>query len=154
MENQPLQPNCQKSGVGTKSGGIDAACEFSTKMLRNLERAGFDTGLFRCVVRQITMDSTRQQSLGAIIIALSLALGQLPSLVPVVTEPAVSIFDRTFVILMLVGALSLFTLGISRLRNPEQFDDGSTEQEFRSIPVFIIAIGLVGIGALMFLIVS
>ena len=26
-------------GVGTKSGGIDAACEFSTQMLRNLERA-------------------------------------------------------------------------------------------------------------------
>ena len=25
--------------VGTKSGGIDAACEFSTQMLRNLERA-------------------------------------------------------------------------------------------------------------------
>ena len=26
-------------GVGTKSDGIDAACEFSTQMLRNLERA-------------------------------------------------------------------------------------------------------------------
>jgi hypothetical protein len=26
-------------GVGTKSGGIDAACEFSTQMLHNLERA-------------------------------------------------------------------------------------------------------------------
>lgn len=26
-------------GVGTKSGGIDAACEFSKQMLRNLERA-------------------------------------------------------------------------------------------------------------------
>ena len=26
-------------GVGTKSGGIDAACEFSIQMLRNLERA-------------------------------------------------------------------------------------------------------------------
>jgi hypothetical protein len=26
-------------GVGTKSAGIDAACEFSTRMLRNLERA-------------------------------------------------------------------------------------------------------------------
>jgi hypothetical protein len=26
-------------GVGTKSGGIDAACEFSTQMLRNLEHA-------------------------------------------------------------------------------------------------------------------
>jgi hypothetical protein len=26
-------------GVGTKSAGIDAACEFSTQMLRNLERA-------------------------------------------------------------------------------------------------------------------
>jgi hypothetical protein len=25
--------------VGTKSGGIDAACEFSNQMLRNLERA-------------------------------------------------------------------------------------------------------------------
>jgi hypothetical protein len=25
--------------VGTKSAGIDAACEFSTQMLRNLERA-------------------------------------------------------------------------------------------------------------------
>jgi hypothetical protein len=26
-------------GVGTKSAGIDAACQFSTQMLRNLERA-------------------------------------------------------------------------------------------------------------------
>ena len=26
-------------GVGTKSGGIDAACGFSNQMLRNLERA-------------------------------------------------------------------------------------------------------------------
>jgi hypothetical protein len=26
-------------GVGTKSAGIDAACEFSTQILRNLERA-------------------------------------------------------------------------------------------------------------------
>jgi hypothetical protein len=25
-------------GVATKSGGIDAACQFSTQMLRNLER--------------------------------------------------------------------------------------------------------------------
>jgi hypothetical protein len=29
----------KRFGVGTKSGGIDAACEFSTQMLRNLERA-------------------------------------------------------------------------------------------------------------------
>lgn len=28
----------ERFGVGTKSGGIDAACEFSTQMLRNLER--------------------------------------------------------------------------------------------------------------------
>ena len=29
----------ERFGVGTKSGGIDAACEFSTQMLCNLERA-------------------------------------------------------------------------------------------------------------------
>jgi hypothetical protein len=29
----------ERFGVGTKSGGIDAACEFSNQMLRNLERA-------------------------------------------------------------------------------------------------------------------
>jgi hypothetical protein len=29
----------ERFSVGTKSGGIDAACEFSTQMLRNLERA-------------------------------------------------------------------------------------------------------------------
>lgn len=29
----------ERFDVGTKSGGIDAACEFSTRMLRNLERA-------------------------------------------------------------------------------------------------------------------
>jgi hypothetical protein len=29
----------ERFGVGTKSAGIDAACEFSTQMLRNLERA-------------------------------------------------------------------------------------------------------------------
>jgi hypothetical protein len=29
----------ERFGVGTKSGGIDAACEFPTQMLRNLERA-------------------------------------------------------------------------------------------------------------------
>ena len=29
----------ERFGVGTKSGGIDAACEFSIQMLRNLERA-------------------------------------------------------------------------------------------------------------------
>jgi hypothetical protein len=29
----------ERFDVGTRSGGIDAACEFSTQMLRNLERA-------------------------------------------------------------------------------------------------------------------
>jgi uroporphyrinogen-III synthase len=29
----------ERFGVGTKSGGIDAACQFSTQMLRNLKRA-------------------------------------------------------------------------------------------------------------------
>jgi len=29
----------ERFGVGTKSGGIDAACEFSAQMLRNLDRA-------------------------------------------------------------------------------------------------------------------
>lgn len=29
----------ERFDVGTKSGGIDAACEFSTQMLRNFERA-------------------------------------------------------------------------------------------------------------------
>jgi hypothetical protein len=29
----------ERFSVGTKSGGIDAACEFSTQMLHNLERA-------------------------------------------------------------------------------------------------------------------
>jgi hypothetical protein len=29
----------ERFGVGTKSGGIDAACEFSNQMLYNLERA-------------------------------------------------------------------------------------------------------------------
>ena len=29
----------ERFDVGTKSGGIDAACQFSNQMLRNLERA-------------------------------------------------------------------------------------------------------------------
>jgi hypothetical protein len=29
----------ERFGIGTKSGGIDAACQFSNQMLRNLERA-------------------------------------------------------------------------------------------------------------------
>jgi hypothetical protein len=29
----------ERFGVGTKSGGIDAACQFSNQMLHNLERA-------------------------------------------------------------------------------------------------------------------
>lgn len=29
----------ERFGVGTKSGGIDAACQFSNQMLQNLERA-------------------------------------------------------------------------------------------------------------------
>lgn len=29
----------EEFGIGSKSGGIDAACEFSNQMLRNLERA-------------------------------------------------------------------------------------------------------------------
>lgn len=29
----------ERFGVGTKSGGIDAACAFSNQMLKNLERA-------------------------------------------------------------------------------------------------------------------
>ena len=29
----------ERFGGGTKNGGIDAACEFSNQMLRNLERA-------------------------------------------------------------------------------------------------------------------
>lgn len=100
------------------------------------------------------MDRTRQQGIGAIIISLSLVLGQLPLLASVITTPAISVSDRAFGILMLLSALSLFTLGVFRLRNPEQFEDGSTESEFRTIPMFIIASGLVGIGALMYMIAS
>jgi hypothetical protein len=33
------EDTADRFGVGSKSGGIDAACEFSTQMLRNLERA-------------------------------------------------------------------------------------------------------------------
>ena len=33
------EETAERFGVGSKSGGIDAACEFSTQMLRNLERA-------------------------------------------------------------------------------------------------------------------
>lgn len=33
------EQTAERFGVGTKSGGIDAACEFSTQMLRNLEHA-------------------------------------------------------------------------------------------------------------------
>ena len=29
----------ERFGISTKSGGIDAACDFSTQMLRNLEEA-------------------------------------------------------------------------------------------------------------------
>ena len=100
------------------------------------------------------MDRTRQQGLGAIIIALAVGLGQLTLLAPVITEPAVSVFDRPFPILMLIGALSLFTLGVSRLRNPELVSGSSTEEEFRLVPMLIIAGGLFGIGMLMYMIVA
>jgi hypothetical protein len=33
------EKTAERFGVDTKSGGIDAACEFSNQMLRNLERA-------------------------------------------------------------------------------------------------------------------
>ena len=33
------EETADRFGVGSKSGGIDAACEFSTAMLSNLERA-------------------------------------------------------------------------------------------------------------------
>ena len=85
--------------------------------------------------------------------ALAIALSQLSSLVPVVTEPAVSVFDRAFRILLLLSALSLFTLGLSRLRSPEWFDDGAPKREFRSLPLAIIAGGLFGIGVLSYMIV-
>jgi hypothetical protein len=98
------------------------------------------------------MNRTRQQGLGVIIIALVFALGQLPVLTPVVTTPAVSVFDRAVATSMLLGALSLFTLGVFRIRNPEWFDDGSTEQDVRPLPMFIIAGGLVGIGVLVYMI--
>ena len=100
------------------------------------------------------MDPTRQQGIGTAIIALVLALAQLPILAPVITEPAVSVFDRAYSILMLLGASSLFYLGALRLRNPEWFDDGPTEHEFRPVPMAVIGSGLFGIGALMYLIVS
>lgn len=85
---------------------------------------------------------------------MALALGQLPLIVSVITKPAISVFDRAFGILLLLGALSLFSLGVFRLRTPEQFDDGSTESEFRTIPMLIIASGLIGSGALMYMIAS
>lgn len=100
------------------------------------------------------MDRTNQQGIGTAIIALILALAQLPILVPVIIEPAVSVFDRAYSILMLLGASSLFYLGTLRLRNPEWFDDGSTEHEFRPTPLVIIAGGAFGIGALMYLLIS
>ena len=33
------EDTAERFGVGSKSGGIDAACEFSNEMLHNLERA-------------------------------------------------------------------------------------------------------------------
>lgn len=33
------EDTADRFGVGSKSGGIDTACEFSNQMLRNLERA-------------------------------------------------------------------------------------------------------------------
>jgi len=109
---------------------------------------------FEHVLKTTDMDRIRQQGIGAAIIALVLGLAQLPTLVPVITEPAVSVFDRAYSILILLGASSLFYLGTLRLRNPEWFDDASTEHEFRPVPMAVIAGGLFGIGALMYLIIS
>lgn len=100
------------------------------------------------------MGRPRQQGIGTAIIALIIALAQLPILVPVITDPTVSVFDRAYSILMLLGASSLFSLGTLRLRNPEWFDDGPTEHKFRPVPLAIITGGLFGIGVLMYLIIS
>ena len=39
LAHRPHDGAAERFGVGTKSGGIDAACEFSNQMLHNLEQA-------------------------------------------------------------------------------------------------------------------
>ena len=100
------------------------------------------------------MRHTRRQSIGSIIIALAVGFGQLPSLMTVITNPAVSILDRPFAPVMLVAALSLLSMGILHLRNPNQFDSRSSGSRIQPLPLVIIAGGLFGIGAMMYMIVS
>lgn len=100
------------------------------------------------------MGHTRRQSIGSIIIALVAGFWQLPSLVAIVTNPAISILDRPFAPVMLVAALSLLSIGIIHLRNPDQFDNRSSGREIQPLPLVIIAGGLFGIGVMMYLIVS
>lgn len=100
------------------------------------------------------MKHTRRQSIGSIILALTVGFGQLPSLVTVVTNPAVSILDRPFVPVMLVAALSLLSIGITHLRNPDQFESHSSESRIQPLPLVIIAGGSFGIGVMMYVIVS
>lgn len=97
--------------------------------------------------RTTDMRHTRRQSIGSIIIALVVGFGQLLSLVSVVTNPAVSILDRPFAPVMLVGALSLFSIGVLHLRNPDQFDSRPSRSRIQPLPLVIIAGGLFGIGA-------
>ena len=100
------------------------------------------------------MRRAHRQSIGSIIIALVVGFGQLPSFVSVVTNPAVSILDRPFAPVMLVGALSLLSIGILHLRNPDQFESRSSGSRIRPLPLVVIAGGLFGIGAMMYVIVS
>ena len=100
------------------------------------------------------MKRIRQQGIGTAVIAMIIALAQLPILVPVITDPTVSVFDRAYGILMLLGASSLFSLGALRLRNPEWFGNDPTEHELRPVPLAVIAGGLFGVGALIYLVIS
>jgi hypothetical protein len=85
---------------------------------------------------------------------LVIALSQLPSLIAVVTDPTVSIVDQAFPLLLLLGALSLLTLGLRRLRHPQLFADRPSDRTVRPLLIYILAGVLFGVGILMYVIVS
>ena len=111
-------------------------------------------GIYFTTRQLFDMESSRRRSLGVILLAVFYGAGWIPMLALTLTNPAVSILDRPFELLMLLSAASLLSLGLYHFRHPELVGDPSENYDPKPLPLAIIAIGLIGIGVMVAMIIG
>ncbi|WP_154019881.1 hypothetical protein [Halococcus sediminicola] len=105
--------------------------------------------------RQLSdMESSRRRSLDVTLLAVFFGAGWIPTLASTFTNPAVSLLDQPFELLMLLSAASLLSIGLYHFRHPELVRDPANSYESKSLPLAIIVVGPIGIGVMVAMIVS